>query len=170
MKIDRLKTPKENLIDLVNEANATTLHPDDYEFSEPRIWIPPVGISEANTAIDVIALPTSGYLEQQSVYYQRLGIDWIRPEEFLTVIYQHEDDEDPPTMESILDAMSERLALCEQPLYVVEPWPVLLPGEQAFLTLRVSDLDLLYIGSRPLKLKRLLAEEDSTLYDATAYF
>jgi hypothetical protein len=154
MKIDRLKTPEDNLMALINEANATTLALEHFLFESVTPWVSPEGLGGANTVVTVRALPVSGYLESQQVYYTRLDIRWIRPEEHLGFTYPSEGAE--PTQEEILIELSERLQLCQQPLIVHEPWPVLHAGEYAFVSVTVNDEDLLYQGYRPLRLSKPL--------------
>lgn len=167
MRIDVLKTPKANLIDLINLANATDIVEDDFEFEQLEPWSPVDGINDANTTITIVALPISGYLDKQQLYYRRIDIQAIRPEETLT--YEYPEDEPDATKEDILLWASDYLQLCPQPLVVSETWPELSVGEQAFITLYVEDDHLLYHGTRLLKLRKPTPLDASTPADGTVY-
>jgi hypothetical protein len=86
-------TAKQELIDLINHDNHTTLTVDDVTFSAPTI----VNYQGRNTQVTVSANPNSALSGSMNVFYNRLAVsglgyigvvsaDAITPEEFLAMV------------------------------------------------------------------------------------
>lgn len=86
-------TAKQELIDLINHDNHTTLSADDVTFSAPSI----VNYQGRNTQVTVTANPNTQFSGNMNVFYNRLAVsdlgyigivsaDIISPDDFLAMI------------------------------------------------------------------------------------
>lgn len=172
MATDLTKDARQILIDLINEANATTLTLDDIRFGGPS----PIENGNRNTGITITALPTSPYVGSRDLTYNRVDLSELPGERSTTFnVANHVTAFD--MIPVLNDAYSINLSsddIFDDPLPEIDPND---PDQKEPFVLRAKPGSLVYrnritltIRSNEISLAGLLVTDELSGFEYTGLF
>lgn len=142
MQIDIEKSALDNVIDLINATNGTSLTDAVIEIGAPAVWTDPEGLNTRNTELTVTAKAGSGYTGSVPVRFTRLDLAGFPGAGELEYALTGED-----TVGDILSAIATQLGVLEEAVELdVEEVPTVEEGETTTITIRATGESLLYVG------------------------
>lgn len=145
MQIDIQKSALDNVIDLINITNGTSLTDAIVEIGTPSEWVDPEGLNTRNTELSVSAKAGSGYTGSVPVRFTRLDLTGFPSAGTLEYTLTGTD-----TVGDILSAVATQLGVLEEAVELdITEVPVVAEGATVTINILATVGSLLYVGQAP---------------------